>query len=479
MRILYFDCLSGISGDMTVAALLDAGVDQQAFLTELNKLQLPGYQIEISKKQKCGITGTDFNVILASESEEGHEHENDHNHEHSHDHEHNHDHDEHHHHHTHDGHSHEDEHARMHALGLEHEHEAEYSHGHHHHESEHSHGHHHVHSHEGHSHDHHGHSHTPHRNLNDILHIIMISELSDVVKSTSEKIFQIVAKAEAKIHNLPIEEVYFHEVGAVDSIVDIVGAAICLDLLGVDEIYASPLNTGTGFVKCAHGKLPVPAPATLEILKGVPIYSSGIRNELVTPTGAAILKAVVKEFISVPMMVVDEIGYGLGKKDFEIANVLRVTIGQKKNNENLMLLETNIDNQNPEIFSYLMPKLFEAGALDVYYTSIQMKKNRPGTMLSVLCKVEHQSELEGILFLETSTLGIRCQKLERHALERKMETVSTPLGAIPVKLAYREGKLIKWAPEYEVLAQIAKEKDLPLQKVYHQVNSICTELFGR
>lgn len=264
-RILYFDCLSGISGDMTIAALLDLGVDKDEFLAELEKINIDGYRIEIKKGQKNGISGTDFKVILDNHDVHDHDHQHTHNHDHSHNKE---------------------------------------------------------------SH-HHGHSHI-HRNLHDIEHIIDDSELNDRVKEISKKIFGYVAASEAKIHDKPIEEVHFHEVGAIDSIVDIIGTAICIDKLNVDEIYSSYLHVGTGFVNCAHGRIPVPAPATLDILKGIPIYSKGIRSELVTPTGAAIIKALAKDFIPIPEMIIEEIGYGLGKKDLEITNALRVVLGKKK-----------------------------------------------------------------------------------------------------------------------------------------------------
>lgn len=272
-KILYFDCLSGISGDMTIAALLDLGVDKNEFLEELKKIKIDGYSIEITKKQKNGITGTDFKVILEYENHS-------HDHDHSYDHKHNHD----------QSHDHTHEHF--------------------------------------HSHDHAG-SHV-HRNLQDIEHIIDESELNDNIKQMSKEIFEYVANAEAKIHDKPINEVHFHEVGAVDSIVDIIGTAICIDKLNIDKVYASPLHIGTGFVKCAHGKIPVPAPATLEILKGIPVYSTGIRSELVTPTGAAIVKALAEDFIPSPEMIIEEVGYGLGKKNLEITNLLRVNLGKKK-----------------------------------------------------------------------------------------------------------------------------------------------------
>jgi len=255
-RILYFDCLSGISGDMTIGALLDLGIDQESFLEELNKIGIDGYELEIKKGQKNGITGTDFDVII-------------------------------------------------------------------------KHNHHHAHS-DNHTHEHHHHHHHKHRNLADIEEIIDNSSLKASVKDLSKRIFKLVAEAEAKIHNKSLAEVHFHEVGAIDSIVDIVGAAICIDLLDIDEIYSAPLHLGTGFVKCAHGNIPVPAPATLEILAGVPVYSKGIESELVTPTGAAIIKTLAKEFKPLPEMSIEKVGYGLGKKDLEITNVLRVVLGKKK-----------------------------------------------------------------------------------------------------------------------------------------------------
>ncbi|PRX19178.1 uncharacterized protein (TIGR00299 family) protein [Orenia metallireducens] len=269
-KILYFDCLSGISGDMTIGALLDLGIDQELFLEELNKIGIDGYELEIKKGQKNGITGTDFDVIIKN-----------------------------HHHHNH----------------------SESNHREHNHQHQHS---------DNHTHEHSHHHHHEHRNLADIEEIIDDSGLKASVKDLSKSIFRLVAKAEAKIHNKSIVEVHFHEVGAIDSIVDIVGVAICIDLLEVDEIYSSPLHLGTGFVKCAHGNIPVPAPATLEILEGVPVYSKGIESELVTPTGAAIIKTLAKEFKPLPEINIEKVGYGLGKKDLEVTNVLRVVLGKKK-----------------------------------------------------------------------------------------------------------------------------------------------------
>jgi hypothetical protein len=273
-RILYFDCFSGISGDMTIGALLDLGIDQQLFLAELSKINLDEFEVEIKKGLKKGISGTDFTVHL-------HTHEHSHNEDHHHDHEHHHD-----------------------------EHEYKHSHEHQHDEKPHD------------------HAHT--RNLSDIYKIIDNSELSEYVKMASKKIFLIVAEAEAKIHGKTIDEVHFHEVGAVDSIVDIIGAAICVEMLKIDEIQCSEINLGSGFVHCEHGVFPVPAPATLEILKGVSVYSKNARKELTTPTGAAILKALCSEFGGSPEFIIEKIGYGLGKRDMETPNVLRVIIGKKK-----------------------------------------------------------------------------------------------------------------------------------------------------
>ncbi len=303
-KILYFDILSGISGDMTIGALLDLNenIDIDMLEVELSKLNIEGYKITSKKTQKNGITGTKFDVLLDSESnvfETVHKHAHKghaHKHDHSHDHNHSHDHD---HSHGHD-HSHDHDHSNNHIHA-------------------------HVHNHDnGHSHEHH------HRSYRDIVELIDRSSLKENVKKLSKDIFLNVGLAEAKVHDKSLDEVHFHEVGAIDSIVDIVGTAICIDALGVDEIISSPVHVGTGFVKSQHGVIPVPAPATLEILKGVPIYSRGIRSELVTPTGAAIIKTIARDYLSLPEMVIEKIGYGHGTKDLEITNSLRVVIGKKK-----------------------------------------------------------------------------------------------------------------------------------------------------
>ena len=425
-RILYFDCFSGISGDMTIGALLDLGIDQDLFLAKLNKIHLEEFEIEIKRALKKGISGTDFTVHLThqehSHEEHTHEHEDDHNH-HGHTHEHHHD----------------------------HSHEHEHTHEHHHTEKPHD------------------HAHT--RNLSDIYKIIDSSDLSEYVKTASKKIFLIVAEAEAKIHAKTIDDVHFHEVGAVDSIVDIIGAAICVEMLQIDEIQCSEINLGSGFVYCEHGVFPVPAPATLEILKGVPVYSKNAKKELTTPTGAAILKALCSEFGSLPEFIIEKIGYGLGKRDMETPNVLRVIIGKKKSPSTLTMLETNIDNMNPEIYSYLFPKLLDNKALDVFVTPIIMKKNRPANILSVLCNEEVAEELEEILFAETSTLGIRKYKVEREELQREFKNVTTRYGMITVKYAFRNGKLLKFTPEYEDCRLIAEKTNIPLIQIINEIRA--------
>ncbi|MDP4206656.1 MAG: nickel pincer cofactor biosynthesis protein LarC [Bacteroidota bacterium] len=427
-RILYFDCFSGISGDMTIGALIDLGIDQNEFIGRMEKLKLDEFSLEIKKGNKKGITGTDFTVHLKSSE---HKHE----------------------------------------IQTEHEHPHDYEH-----EHEHSHEHEPVHIHETEEHHHHKHEHA--RNLKDIHQIINQSDLSEFVKSTSKKIFRIVAEAESKIHGKPIDEVHFHEIGAVDSIVDIIGTAICIEMLHVDEIQSSALNLGSGFVHCEHGIFPVPAPATLEILNNVPVYSRNAQKELTTPTGAAIIKALSSEFGTLPEFTIEKIGYGLGKRDLETPNVLRAIIGKKKELQSFMMLETNIDNMNPEIYSYLFPKLLDNNALDVFVTPITMKKNRPANKLSVLCKEENVGQIEEIIFTETPTLGIRKYKVEREELERKSEKVKTSFGEISVKQAYRNGELIKLAPEYEECRQIAEKTGSPLINIYNEAISEAKRKFS-
>lgn len=414
---LFIECLSGISGDMTIGALLDLGIDKVLFQKKLSKINIDGYSIEISKKQKNGITGTKFDVILEHEHENGHEH------------------------------CHIDKSSEHHVHGEHHHMDEEHTHTHAEDECHHEH---------------------MHRNIEDIYAIIENSELSDNVRVLSKQMFEHVAIAEAKVHGKKIDEVHFHEVGAVDSIVDIIGTAIAIEMLDVDEIICSPIHVGTGFVKCAHGKIPVPAPATLEILKNVPIYSIGIRSELVTPTGAAIVKTLANSFSERPMMEVENIGYGLGTKDLEITNVLRMTLGKKKSKNEFIIIEANIDDMNPEFFEIAMEQLLSKGALDVYFTSIQMKKNRPGTKLSALCKKEDVELLTDIILKHTSTFGVRTYEVNRTMLDREFVKVDTKYGKITVKTGILNGEVIKIAPEYEECKNLSKVLNINVMEIYNE-----------
>lgn len=425
MKVLYYDCFCGISGDMNLAALLDLGVSGEYLIKELSKLNLDSeYEIKIQKASKLGITGTRVDVILKDKSDNkihitekvsGHSHHNS---------------DEKHHH---DGHNHS-----------------------------------HEHSNEGHVHKHDHH----HRNLKDIEEIINSSDLSEKVKNFSLNMFMKVAQAEAKVHGKDLYEVHFHEVGAIDSIVDIVGAAICLDYIKVDKVIASPVQVGGGFVKCAHGVMPVPAPATVEILKNIPINTGIVQFETTTPTGAAILAANVDEFTSKIDFSIKKIAYGIGHRDLEIPNVLRVYLGEKESSEKVeeqYILETNIDDMSPEIYGYVEEKLFEVGALDVYKTPIFMKKGRLGIKLSVLINEKVEREVLDIIFAETTSIGVRKYKVEKIMLNREFSKVKTEYGDITIKKCFYKGKLVKYKAEYEECRTIAKEQNISIDKIYKAV----------
>lgn len=429
MRILYYDCFSGISGDMNLGAMIDLGVDKDYLVSELSKLNLEGeYKIEVRRDSRKGIEGTKVDVIL--NRNHGH-------------------------------------HEHIHGDDDQHSHE-------HNHEQSHEHSHEHGH---GHSNDHENNHHV-HRNLKDIEDMINSSSLSENVKKLSLNMFMKVAEAEAKVHGKPLYQVHFHEVGAVDSIVDIAGAAICLDYLKVDKIMASSIELGGGFVKCAHGLIPVPAPATVEILKGIPVKLGIVPFETTTPTGAAILAANVNEFTDIKEFTIEKIGYGVGGRDTEIPNVLRVYLAKKKNEKSInkelkedecYILECNIDDMNPEIYSYIMERLFSKGALDVYKTSIHMKKDRVGIILSVLCNHENKEALKEIIFVETTTLGIREYKVYRSKLKRDFSNINTAYGTVRVKNGYYNGKKIKWKAEYEDCKRLAEENTIPLKNIYDEV----------
>jgi len=407
MKVLYYDCFCGISGDMNLAALLDLGVDEEYLRRELSKLNLNSeYELQVKKDNKKGISGTRVDVVLKNTT----------------------------HHHKH--------------------------HRHHDNDEEHT------------SHSENAYSHHIHRNLKDIENIIINSSLNDRVKELSLAIFMKVAEAEAKVHAKPLYEVQFHEVGAVDSIIDIVGAAVCLDYLKVDKIIASPLQLGGGFVKCAHGIIPIPAPATVEILKNIPVKTGIVPFETTTPTGAAILAANVGMFTDSMDFSIDKIGYGIGHRDLEIPNILRVYIGCEErpdNREEQYILETNIDDMNPELYEYVEEKLFTRGALDVFKTAISMKKGRAATKLSVLVDGIHEKNVLDIIFKETTSIGIRKLKVDKIMLPRDFVTIKTQYGDVTVKNTYYQGEKVKYKPEYEDCKRIANEKNIPIARVYQEV----------
>lgn len=392
MKVLYFDCSSGISGNMTLGALLEIIGDENYLLEELKKLNVDGYKIEISKKVKNGITGTYVDVIL--------------------------------------------------------EHEPHYEK-------------------EYHSHEHEPHNHE-HRNLYDVNKIIEDSSIDEKSKELAKRIFARVAKAESKVHNKPIEEVHFHEVGAIDSIIDIVGTAILINKINPDKIISSIVNDGYGFVNCAHGTISVPVPATSEIFanSNVKFRQIDIDTELVTPTGAAIIAELAEEFKVLPAMTIDKIGWGAGYKELKIPNVLKVYYGDMgKQSENLVIMETNIDDCSGEVLGYTSEKLFENGALDVFYTPIFMKKNRPAYRLTVSCRNENMIKLQNIIFKETTTIGIRYRFESRTELERELIEIDTQYGKLKAKKVNNNGQSYIY-PEYESMKEIAEKNNIPLKELY-------------
>ncbi|MFN2530132.1 MAG: nickel pincer cofactor biosynthesis protein LarC [Pyrinomonadaceae bacterium] len=309
-----------------------------------------------------------------------------------------------------------------------------------------------------------------HRQLSEILDIINRSALSTVVKDRSSKIFRRLAEAEARVHNQTVEQVHFHEVGALDAILDIVGAAICFELLQIERFMCSPLNVGSGTVNMAHGVFPVPPPAVTELLRGVPFYSSDVRGELLTPTGAAIITATCDRYGSLPTFLLEATGYGAGSREYEMfPNVLRVMIGQISEqgaeDARLWMLQTNIDDASPQLIGNVMDRVFELGALDCYVVPVQMKKNRPGFLLSILVSPEQKQLMMELLFTETTTLGVRAHQVERRALERRMITVDTSYGPIDVKVAYLNGRVVNEMPEFEQCRNAARKAGVPLKKV--------------
>lgn len=385
MKIAYFDCFSGASGDMILGALMDAGLDLEHLQQELAKLELSHYDVGKKAVVKNGISGSQALVHVQED---------------------------HHHHH--------------------------------------------------------------HRHLADITATIEKSPLDAAVKTDSIRIFTRLADAEAKVHNTSRESIHFHEVGAMDAIIDVVGGVIGLHALGIDAIICSPLHVGCGTVECAHGTLPVPAPATAELVRGKPIYSSGVRGELLTPTGAAILTTLADDFGPLPPMTVERIGHGAGTADRSIANMLRVFIGstpqpeKRFDTEQTATIETTIDDMDPQMYDYLIEKVLQMGALDIFCSAVQMKKNRRGTLVTILCRPEMVTTLSDFLFRETTTIGLRWRLDNRFMLQRDVVTVETRYGKITCKKATRGEELINIKPEYEDCKRVALEQQVPLKTVLEE-----------
>jgi len=385
MKIAYFDCFAGISGDMTLGALIGAGADPEGLRNALACLGVDGYRIEIGRRTTGYIEATDVRVIL------------------------------------------NEPHLQ------------------------------------------------PRRGLKDILETIRHADLSEGIKRTAEGIFTRLAEAEGRVHGLSPDEVHFHEVGAVDAIVDIVGTAVCLEMLGWPKVVASPVPTFHGYARGSHGVFPLPAPATAEILRGVPWRKLDIEGELVTPTGAAIIREIAAEFGPLPPMRVERIGYGAGKSDFGIPNALRVMIGEEAagaESQGVTVIETNIDDLNPQFYEAAMERLFAAGALDVFLTPIQMKKNRPGTLLSVICDPDQTESIAAVVLAETSTLGVRISRWERICLDRRWEEVATPFGVIRIKIGERDGRVVTASPEYEDCKRAALEHGVPVRHVHESAAAL-------
>jgi len=389
MKILYYDCFSGISGDMNLGAMLDLGVDK-AFLTgELDKLGLSGWKLDVREDQRHGITGTKVTVKLT----------------------------------------------------------------------------------------HHEHA---HRHLSDIEKIIDNSSLDSETKQLSKKIFMKVAEAEASVHGVPLDHVHFHEVGAMDSIIDTMGAAVCFNALKVDAVFVGPVELGSGFVNCSHGRLPVPAPATAEIIKGLQVKKGGTGFEATTPTGAAILATLGTHFDSLPAFSVTGTGYGVGQKeDPDVPNLLRVFLGEAEESNtghDALLIQCNIDDMNPEFYDHICERLFTNGAADVYITATIMKKGRPGSILNIICEKGNEETLKEIIFTESTTVGVRTFPFRKDTLSRRFDQIDTIYGKVTLKRSFYKDKEVSCKPEYSECKTIAEAKGIPVKEVY---NNIMASVFGR
>ncbi|GIU81517.1 MAG: nickel pincer cofactor biosynthesis protein LarC [Acidobacteria bacterium] len=401
MKVLYFDCFAGASGNMILGALVGLGVNADELIEKLRLMKIPDFQIEFSEQDKSGIKAIYAEVKAPDEKH--------------------------------------------------------------------------------------------HRHLSEIERIISESSLSAQVKDRACRIFRKIAEAEAKIHGVAIEKIHFHEVGAMDSILDIVGACVGFEILGIQKFICSPINTGHGFVQMQHGQFPIPAPAVTEILQGIPIYSNEIEGELITPTGAAIIATLCSEFGTMPKMKIEKVAYGAGKRDYQnFPNVLRLLLGEEiespneetytsktfqnaedspnhKTTETLILLETNVDDVSPEVLGFLMEKAFQLGALDCWFTPIQMKKSRPGVMISVLCEKGKENEFAKLLYNETSTLGIRFYETKRQSLRRQIVSFQSKYGSVNLKISHLDDEIISIKPEYEQIREIALKLNKPFRQIEREI----------
>ena len=425
MKTLYLECNMGAAGDMLMSALYELLEDKQGFLDTMNSLGLPGVRVEADAAVTSGIAGTHMKVTVHGAEEDDHHHDHDHEHEHDHHHGHDHEHD---HHHNHDH---------------EHEHDHHHDHGHHHHH---------------------------HATPGHIAHLIDHLPLPEEVRTHAKGVYDAIAQAEAKAHGCPVGEVHYHEVGALDAVADVAGVCYALYLLGPERIVASPVHVGSGTVRCAHGIMPVPAPATAALLSGVPTYGGGIKGELCTPTGAALLAHFVQEFGPMPVLQVEKVGYGVGKRQFEQANCVRAFWGESQSGGNGEIVELvcNIDDMTGEALAFAGEQLLAAGALDVYTTPGVMKKGRPGHVLTVLCTVEQEGALARAILRHTTSNGLRVRRCGKYFLTPGSGAVDTPWGTVRVKMA--EGFGVTHAkPEYEDAAALARANGLPLSAVMEAV----------
>lgn len=438
MRTLYFDCFSGASGDMILGALIDAGADFEKIREGLAKLDMGGYTLGVKKVNKHGVMASQFLVHIEGDQHGHHGHAHAHHHEHPHEH----------------GHEHGHDHGHGHHHGTKHEH--------------------------AHSHAHDAHSHQPHRHLKDIETLIHKADLPEDVKTASLKTFRRIGECEAEIHGTTLDKIHFHEVGAIDSIVDIVGAHLALRQLKPDRIVASPLHVGTGTVKCAHGVMPVPAPATALLLRGAPSYGGEVQGELVTPTGVALITQWAHAYGPLPEMTVAAVGVGSGTKDLpDRPNVLRVFVGESAGaapkTETIVVVEANLDDMNPELYPPLITALLESGARDAFLTPIVGKKGRPGHLVTVLADESKLDAMTRVLFANTTTLGLRMRREDRICLERSWKTARTPWGDVRVKIGEMNGTITVASPEFEDCARVAHESGVTAMAVYDAAKAAATK----